>query len=157
MSTYRQLSVVRIEMVRERELAYPADALMSGPNDALHAARAFLEGFDREGFVSIHLSSKHKINGIELVAMGTLNSTLVHPREVFKGAILSNSAAIIVAHNHPSGDPTPSPEDMALTTQLLAAGEILGIRVMDHLVIGDDRHVSLRETSSLWVGHEFHR
>jgi DNA repair protein RadC len=81
--------------------------------------------------------------GFNLVAIGTLTSALVHPREVFKAAILANAAAIILVHNHPSGDPEPSAEDRALTSRLKEAGEILGIRILDHVVIGDGRFRSL--------------
>lgn len=77
--------------------------------------------------------------------MGSLNASIVHPREVFRAAIKCSSASIICAHNHPSGDPTPSPEDIALTRRLLEAGEIVGIDVLDHLIIGDDGFISMKE------------
>jgi len=77
--------------------------------------------------------------------MGSLNASIVHPREVFRAAIKCSSASIICAHNHPSGDPTPSPEDISLTQRLLQAGEIVGIDVLDHLIIGDSSFVSLKE------------
>jgi DNA repair protein RadC len=80
------------------------------------------------------------------VSVGDLSSALVHPREVFKPAILSNAASVILAHNHPSGDPQPSPEDCAVTRRLQEAGQILGIEVLDHVIIGDaSRWASLRE------------
>jgi DNA repair protein RadC len=82
------------------------------------------------------------------VSRGTLDTTLVHPREVFKAAILANASAIVVAHVHPSGDPTPSGDDLHLTRQLTAAGTLLGIEVLDHIIVGDGRHVSFRE-----IGH----
>ncbi|MNI93032.1 hypothetical protein D3C73_1509200 [compost metagenome] len=77
--------------------------------------------------------------------MGSLSASIVHPREVFRAAMKCSSAAIICAHNHPSGDPTPSPEDIALTSRLIQAGEIVGIDVLDHLIIGDSRFISLKE------------
>ncbi len=77
--------------------------------------------------------------------MGTLNASLVHPREVFRAAMKCSSASLICVHNHPSGDPTPSPEDIALTRRLHEAGELVGIDVLDHLVIGDNRFISLKE------------
>jgi len=77
--------------------------------------------------------------------MGSLNAAIVHPREVFRAAIKRSSASIICVHNHPSGDPTPSSEDVALTRRLMEAGEIIGIDVLDHIVIGDRRYVSLKE------------
>jgi DNA repair protein RadC len=79
------------------------------------------------------------------VSRGTLDATLVHPREVFKAALLANAATIVLAHNHPSGNPAPSPDDMALTRRLIDAGRLLGVDVLDHIVIGDGRYVSFRE------------
>jgi DNA repair protein RadC len=83
------------------------------------------------------------------LSRGTLDSTVVHPREVFKTALLANAAAVIVAHNHPSGDPSPSADDIALTRRLTQAGNIIGIPVLDHLVIGVRSHFSLREAGLL--------
>jgi DNA repair protein RadC len=125
------------------------------PINCKHHASALaahlLENRDRETFVAIHLDSKLRVLSAEVVAIGTLSATLVHPREVFKGALLSNAASIVVAHNHPSGDPTPSPEDLALTQTLIRAGELLGVAVHDHLIIGETT-LSLRETTRLWDG-----
>jgi len=91
------------------------------------------------------LNTKNHIIARETLSMGTLNASLVHPREVFKAAVQKSSASIICVHNHPSGDPTPSPEDIALTKRLAEAGHLMGIDVLDHLVIGDGRFVSLKE------------
>jgi DNA repair protein RadC len=92
-----------------------------------------------EVFVILCLSTKH-----HEVSRGSLDATIVHPREVFKPAFLSNAAAIVVAHNHPSGDPTPSRDDLAITKRLVASGELLGVTVLDHLVIGAGRYVSFK-------------
>ena len=113
-------------------------------------AEQLLAGRDRETFVVIHLDSKRGLLSVEVVAMGTLNATLVHPREVFKGALLANAASVVIAHNHPSGNTAPSPEDLALTRQLLKAGELLGVPVDDHIIVGDTA-ASLRETTRLWA------
>ena len=94
-------------------------------------------GLDREQCVVMVLDAKHKVIGINVVSVGSLNVSIVHPREVFKPAILLNAAAVILAHNHPSGDPTPSEEDHALTNRLQEAGKCLGIPLLDHLVLGD--------------------
>lgn len=96
----------------------------------------------KEHFLVLHLDSKNKISCIDRVAVGSLNSAIVHPREVFKTALLSSAAALILIHNHPSGDPTPSREDLELTGRLKETGELLGIRVLDHIIIGDG-YVSL--------------
>ncbi len=102
---------------------------------------------DREHFVCLHLDSRNRVTSMETVAVGTLNASLVHPREVFKAAILANAASVIVAHNHPSADVTPSSEDIALTKRLMEAGEILGIEVLDHIVVGGERFTSCKEAN----------
>jgi len=115
--------------------------VVSNPSEAAAVARAVLPT-DREGFVVLHLDSRHRVRSIELVAVGTLNATMIHPREVFKGAILANAAAVLVAHNHPSGDLTPSAEDRAITSRLAEAGEILGIEVIDHVIVTNEGYLS---------------
>jgi DNA repair protein RadC len=95
------------------------------------------------------LDIKNKVIGINTVSIGNLNSSIVHPREVFKPAILSNAASILLAHNHPSGDPEPSREDVAITTRLVEAGKILGIDVIDHLILGDGCYHSLKEAGHM--------
>ena len=95
------------------------------------------------------LSTKHRVIAYHEVSRGTLDSTLVHPREVFKAALLANAAAIVVSHNHPSGDPSPTMDDLEVTTRLVAAGEILGIVVLDHIVVGDGHYFSFKEAGRL--------
>ena len=99
---------------------------------------------DREHFRAIYLDSRNGLLGMETIAIGSLNASLVHPREVFKAAILLNAAALVVVHNHPSGATEMSEEDMTITNNLIKAGELLGIEVLDHVVIGDG-HYSLAE------------
>lgn len=103
-----------------------------------------IENSDRENFIVICLDRQNKINAAEVVSVGGLSSTLAHPREVFKPAILASAASIILVHNHPSGDPTPSQEDIALTRRMIEAGQIIGIKVLDHVIIGTGTHVSLK-------------
>jgi DNA repair protein RadC len=122
---------------------------LSLPTDAAAAFMTALADEAAEVFAMFCLSTKHRVIAYHEVSRGTLDSTLVHPREVFKAALLANSAAILVGHNHPSGDPTPSPDDVALTTRLAAAGELLGIFLLDHIVIGDGRYCSFRELGRL--------
>lgn len=141
--------LVRVKLVRERSVTY--ERHVGRPQEAAAFAREVLRGRDRELFVCIHLSSKHDVLSAEVVAIGTLNATLVHPREVFKGAILANAAAVVLAHNHPSGHTEPSQEDLALTSQLLAAGDVLGVAVEDHVIIAGEKWLSLRETTALWA------
>lgn len=92
----------------------------------------------KEHFVTLHLNGKNQIICKDTVSIGSLNQSIVHPREVFKTALLSNAAAMVLIHNHPSGDPNPSSEDRNITSRLKEAGDLLGIRVMDHIIIGDD-------------------
>lgn len=104
---------------------------------------------DREHFRAVLLSTRHDLIAVEEIAVGGLNSAVIHPREVFKAAIRHSAAAVILAHNHPSGDPEPSGDDLRITTRLADAGRILGIEVLDHVVVGDGRFVSLRERGYL--------
>ena len=97
---------------------------------------------DRKEFVVLLLDAKNKLLGSHIVNDESLTISVIDPREVFKAAILSNAVAIILLHNHPSGDPTPSNEALSITTRLHQVGEVLGIRVLDHVVIGDGRYVS---------------
>ena len=102
-----------------------------------------------EQFGIVLLDSKHRVLRTTVVASGTLNSTIVHPRDVFREAMLGAAAAIVVFHNHPSGDPSPSPDDVELTRRLRAAGVLMGIEVVDHIVLGDARYCSLKEMGQL--------
>jgi len=98
---------------------------------------SFLNQETKEYFITLHLDGKNRIVCMEEVSVGSLNQSIVHPREVFKTALLSSAAAIVLIHNHPSGDPSPSREDREITRRLKEAGDLLGIRVLDHIIIGD--------------------
>ncbi|AKG35877.1 RadC family protein [Paenibacillus durus] len=115
------------------------------PHDAADILTEQLRYLQKEHFVCLFLNTKNHVIAQETLSMGSLNASIVHPREVFRAAIKCSSASIICAHNHPSGDPTPSPEDISLTRRLLEAGGIVGIDVLDHLIIGDDGFVSMKE------------
>jgi DNA repair protein RadC len=104
---------------------------------------------DKEHFYVVMLNSKHAVIGIRTVSIGSLDAVLVHPRELFKDPIRKGASAIILAHNHPSCDPTPSEEDLLLTKRLVQAGDILGISIEDHIVIGGRKYLSLREHNLL--------
>ena len=112
--------------------------------------RPCFEGLDREQFLVCGLDAKHHIIGINIVSIGSLTLTIVHPREVFKPLILMNAAAFICVHNHPSSDPTPSSEDRVLTQRLRQGAELLGITLLDHLVLGEHRHYSFADQG--WPG-----
>jgi DNA repair protein RadC len=122
-----------------------AGARLSQPGQVAAAVRKIVGDDPREHFVVVHLDSRHQVMDVEVAHIGTLNQSLVHPREVFRSAIVRSDAAIVVAHQHPSGDPRPSVEDYSVTERLVKAGEILGVRVLDHVVVGGSSWVSIRE------------
>lgn len=104
-----------------------------------------------EQFGVLILDSKHRVLKTRLLSVGSLDASVVHPREVFRAAVLGGAAAVVLFHNHPSGDPTPSRDDCELTRRLIAAGELMGIDVLDHVILADTRFVSLRESEALNV------
>jgi DNA repair protein RadC len=128
--------IYRVTLVRESRLPHAKPQLRSS-RDAALLFRQYLGEVDREHFMVAMLDQKHKVIGINTVSMGSLTASVVHPREVMKPAILSNAAALLCCHNHPSGAPQPSQEDRALTKRLVEAGQLLGITVLDHLILGD--------------------
>lgn len=119
--------------------------VIKSPQDIVDLLMEEMRFLDREHFKTVILNTKNQVLAMETVSVGSLNSSVVHPREVFKNPIKKSAAAIILVHNHPSGDPTPSSEDVAVTKRLVEGGKLLGIEVLDHVVIGDKRYVSLRE------------
>ena len=130
-----RIPVYGVQLIKER--THPSEYQTASSPEAVAAIlAAFLQDQDREQFSILMLNSKNHVVGYHVVTQGTLNASLVHPREVFKAAILAGSASIILAHNHPSGDPRPSSEDLDVTKQLTNAGKILGIDVLDHIIIG---------------------
>lgn len=99
----------------------------------------------KEKFITLCLDTKNQVLKEEVVSIGSLNASIVHPREVFKSALMESSASVIMVHNHPSGDPSPSREDIMVTEKLVEGGKLLGIDVLDHIIIGDGRYVSLKD------------
>lgn len=117
---------------------------INSPESAASLLMDEMRFLDREHFKVVLLNTKNNVIGINTVSVGSLSASVVHPRELFKQAILKSAAALILAHNHPSGDPTPSREDLEVTKRLVEAGDLLGIQVLDHLIIGNGRYVSLK-------------
>jgi DNA repair protein RadC len=135
-----------IEFGRRLVAASPEERpRITSPRDVYNLIGPSLRDEKREHFVALLLDTKNGVLRHSTISIGDLSSSIVHPREVFSVAVRHSAASLIVAHNHPSGDPTPSPEDAAVTRRLVEAGGIMGIEVLDHIVIGDNRWVSLRE------------
>ncbi|MBP3231685.1 MAG: hypothetical protein J6M33_05305 [Anaerovibrio sp.] len=135
-----RISQYKLQLVREGSFPY-ADNIILEPEDAAQIFQTHFDGSDREVFSFIALNIKHKVIGIHDVSVGSLTASVVHPREVFKAAMLMNAAALIVAHCHPSGNVTPSSEDVRLTIQLIEAGKLLDIPIIDHVITGTDKEV----------------
>ena len=146
----KRVDIVSLKMVREGSILYK-NRKVSSPNDAVALIEDFLEDADREKFVVAYLNNRHEPTAIHTVSIGTLNSSLVHPREVMKAAILSNAKTILLSHNHPSGsDVTPSEEDISITKRLIDAGKIMGIDILDHIIIGENgKYYSFKEEGRL--------
>lgn len=138
---------IRVALVAEPLAPYPRP--IRSPRDIFDLFADDARRWDRERLVTIALDGSHRILGLEEVSVGTLNSAPVHPREIFKALILANAAAFIALHNHPTGDPKPSAEDMQATRVLREAGELLGIRLLDHIIIGHESYCSLQEQGVL--------
>ena len=119
------------------------------PTETATTLMTLLQDEPSEVFAILCLTTKLRVIASHEVSRGTLDSALVHQREVFRAALLSNAACLVACHNHPSGDPTPSADDVAVTRRLVAAGEVLGIPVLDHIIIGDARYFSFKEAGSL--------
>lgn len=114
--------------------------------DQIASMVEYLENADREYAYIIHLNTKNRLIGVENVAMGALNQMITQPREIFKGALLNNAAGIIFVHNHPSGDPKPSVEDISVTSKLVEVGKLIDIQLLDAIIIGRDKYISLKES-----------
>lgn len=141
----KRVDIVSLKLVKESSVLYETRKI-SNPYDAYRLVKSFLVDSDREKFVVVCLDTKNQPVSIEIVSIGTVNSAMVHPREVFKVAVLSNASKIICFHNHPSGSTNFSKEDEVITERLQKCGEILGIELVDHIIVGDDdKYFSFKE------------
>jgi DNA repair protein RadC len=140
----KRIDIVSLKLVKESSLLYKERSVRS-PEDGYQLMKLFLADKDREYFIVASLDTKNQPVSINVCHIGSLNASIVHPREVMKSAILSNAASIIVGHNHPSGKPEPSKEDIDVTKRLVEAGKIIGIDVIDHIIVGDETYTSLKE------------
>ena len=134
----------RVTLVREGSVSNSNNHIRT-PQDVMDVLSTEYDNAVVEMAQMLALDTKNKIIGIFVISTGSLNASIIHPRDIFQRAILSNAASVILAHNHPSGDPTPSSEDTELTKKLVDAGKILDIPILDHVVIGDGKFVSLKE------------
>lgn len=131
--------IVKVLLVKDSGSLYRKQPIKR-PQSAASVAKKFLAGEDREVFITLNLDQSLKINSIHVVSVGSPGAAIVEPREVFKTAILSNARSIVLAHNHPSGNPDPSDEDKRITCRLFQCGDELGIKVEDHIIIGDGEY-----------------
>lgn len=135
--------VAAFELGRRAVEGAPGGAAIRGPEDVLAQVRDLARA-RKEHFVVLLLNARHEMQCREVVSIGSLNASIVHPREVFQPAILHSAAAVVLVHNHPSGDPEPSEEDLSITKRLVQVGEIVGIGVLDHVIVATRGVVSLR-------------
>jgi DNA repair protein RadC len=127
----------RLLLVKDGTVPTTWDRQLRQSRDVADLMAGVVAGLDREAFFVVLVDGKNRVSAINLVSLGSLTAALVHPREVFKVAIAGSAAALVLVHNHPSGDPTPSAEDLSLTRRLCEVGDLVGIKVLDHLVLGD--------------------
>ncbi|HWR44639.1 RadC family protein [Sporomusa sp.] len=138
--------VAGIELGRRLSQKEPGERpVIRSPKDAAHLMMGELRYQTKEHFIALLLSTKNHVIARAIISVGSLNASVVHPRELFREAISYSAAAVILVHNHPSGDPAPSQEDISLTKQLVEAGNLLNISVLDHVIIGDGKYVSFKE------------
>lgn len=138
-----------VKLVKEKPLAYKQRTIKN--EASISELLSFMADMSEEHFYAVYLNAKLEPVGLSLISKGTVTASLVHPREVFKGALLANAVSMVVAHNHPTGNTTPSREDIEVTKILVKAGELLNITILDHVIIGDDTF-SLRDNyPELWA------
>jgi DNA repair protein RadC len=132
-------------LVKEEGLNKKKSAIIKSPKDIFPLLKEKIINFHKEYFIVVSLDNRNKVISIDTVSIGTLSSSLIHPRETFEAAIKNHAAAIIICHNHPSGELKPSEDDLIVTQNLVKAGRLLGIEVSDHLIIAKDGHYSFKE------------
>ena len=147
--------LVRLQAIKERFVPYGMEGNIDTPEKVVSMVGRMLKNADREHLLVISVDAKAKPVCIEIVGIGTLSDLHVEPREIFKHSILSNASAIIMVHNHPSGDVTPSPDDLSITKRIRKVGTLLGINILDHIIVGDNEaFTSLKDTiewEEMWI------
>ncbi len=142
---FDQLPLITTRLVCETHLPFSDRIQVSSPADVAGILQEYFRDKDREEFLIVLLNTANVITGLSQISVGGLAASVVEPRQVFKVAVLANAAALILAHNHPSGNPEPSREDIRITRQLVEAGQLMGIPVHDHLIIAGATYISLAE------------
>jgi DNA repair protein RadC len=145
-----QAAVYRYTLKREKVGGVRDRALVGSPAEVAEFLRGIgLHEEEQEHLVALSLDTKNNVRGYTTVSVGLVDQALGHPREVYRNAILAGASGLIIAHQHPSGDPTPSADDLRITRQLKEAGAIIGIRLLDHIILANDRHLSFQEEGLL--------
>lgn len=144
----KRVELIRLQVVREGPGLYGV-CKFAEPQEAAEMMRPLLSAADRELFLVMSVNTRMKPMAVEIVSVGTLNTCLVEMREVFKHAILNNAAGVVCFHNHPSGDAEPSKEDRLITQRLKAAGDLLGIPLVDHIIVTEEQYYSFKEQEKL--------
>lgn len=138
-----------IRELKTRRYRGKSPVVIHGPDDIVSILGKKLTYEPRELFLAVMLNARHEVQSVETISIGSLNASIVHPREVFKPAVMCSAASIVVVHNHPSGDPEPSEEDLSITKRLVEVGDLLGIGVLDHVIIASRGTVSFRSRDLL--------
>ena len=145
----KYIPVYHVELVRDRLIKVEPPPTIHNADDVVTILRDELLQADREKLICLMLNAKNVVIGMEIVSVGSLTASIAHPREIFKAAILKNAASIILVHNHPSGDPSPSQDDVRLTERISRAGELLGIKLLDHVIVGESDSYSFTNAGRL--------
>lgn len=140
-----KIDLVKLKMVKESVLEY--DISINSPDVAAELIQKMIGDSDRENLVLVCLDTKNKPTSVQIISTGSLNSSIVHPREVFKSVLISNAASFLIGHNHPSGDLTPSAEDINITERLIEVGSLVGVPIIDHVIVSDKKFYSMRQSS----------
>lgn len=148
----KRISLYSLKLVKENSKLYNVDTVtIKNPEDVYSIVSTVLnlQYEPVEHFGILALNAKNTVVGLHILAIGTIDAAIINQREIFKAALLNNATYVIMFHNHPSGDPTPSQEDITATKQMELAGQIMGIPILDHIIIGESKFISLRETQAI--------
>jgi DNA repair protein RadC len=149
LSPVQACQIVAVFELGKRLFGRQYEVFLKSPEEVFEYGKDMVR-LRKEHLRGLYLDTRNKVIRDDIISIGTLNASLAYPREVFSPALESHAASVILVHNHPSGDPSPSQDDIALTRRILEASKILEIEVLDHVIIGDERYISLREKTDIW-------